>query len=86
LVARILDGTGRVNLGQGAVMTVQGIGAALSPVLGGWIAQSFGYPAAFMSLGALAVASTVIWVVFADLVKRAHVQPPIVGASWQRSA
>lgn len=27
LVARILDGTGRVNVGQGAVMTVQGIGA-----------------------------------------------------------
>ena len=86
LVARILDGTGRVNLGQGAVMTVQGIGAALSPVLGGWIAQSFGYSAAFMSLGALAVASTVIWVVFADLVKRAHIQPSIVGASRRRPA
>jgi hypothetical protein len=27
LVARILSGTGRVNVGQGAVMTVQGLGA-----------------------------------------------------------
>ena len=39
LVARILCGTGRVNVGQGAVMTVQGLGASLSPALGGWIAQ-----------------------------------------------
>lgn len=31
LVAHILNGTGRINIGQGAVMTVQGIGAALSP-------------------------------------------------------
>ncbi len=42
LVARILSGTGRVNVGQGAVMTVQGLGAALSPALGGWIAQEIG--------------------------------------------
>jgi MFS family permease len=38
LVARILNGTGRVNVGQGAVMTVQGLGASLSPAIGGWIA------------------------------------------------
>jgi len=43
LVARILNGTGRVNVGQGAVMTVQGIGAALSPAMGGWFAQWLGY-------------------------------------------
>ena len=42
LVARILDGTGRVNVGQGAVMTVQGLGASLSPAIGGWMAQSLG--------------------------------------------
>jgi hypothetical protein len=39
---------GRVNAGQGAVMTVQGVGAALSPAIGGWLAQDLGYPAAFM--------------------------------------
>src|SRR6202040_1848364 len=48
LVARILNGTGQVNVGQGAVMTVQGMGAALSPAIGGWLAQELGYPAAFM--------------------------------------
>ena len=31
MVARILNGTGRINVGQGAVMTAQGIGASLSP-------------------------------------------------------
>ena len=45
LVARILNGTGRVNVGQGAVMTVQGLGASLSPAIGGWIAQELGYSA-----------------------------------------
>ena len=57
LVARILNGTGRVNVGQGAVMTVQGIGAALSPAIGGWIAQELGYPAAFLILGSFALGS-----------------------------
>ena len=51
LVARILDGTGRVNVGQGAVMTVQGLGASLSPAIGGWMAQSLGYGPTFLVLG-----------------------------------
>jgi MFS family permease len=40
LVACLLNGTGRVNVGQGAVMTVQGVGASLSPAIGGWLAQA----------------------------------------------
>ena len=39
LVACLLSGTGRVNVGQGAVMTIQGVGASLSPAIGGWLAQ-----------------------------------------------
>ena len=31
LVARVLNGTGRINVGQGAVMTAQGIGALVEP-------------------------------------------------------
>ncbi|MEB1529159.1 MFS transporter [Xanthomonas sp. WHRI 7945] len=64
LVARLLQGTGRVNVGQGAVMTVQGIGAALSPALGGWIAQDFGYRAAFLLLGGISLLSLALWVGF----------------------
>lgn len=62
LVARLLDGTGRVNVGQGAVMTAQGLGAALSPALGGWIAERMGYPTAFLLLGSLALGSAAIWI------------------------
>src|SRR6202012_1998417 len=57
LVARILAGTGRINIGQGAVMTAQGLGASLSPAIGGWLAQSIGYPSTFLLLGALALVS-----------------------------
>lgn len=55
LVARILAGSGRFNLGLGFAMTAQGIGAALSTLLGGTVAQAFGYPAAFLALGAVAL-------------------------------
>jgi MFS family permease len=71
LVAHILNGTGRVNVGQGAVMTVQGIGASLSPAIGGWIAQKLGYPAAFLILGSFAVGSIAIWLWFSSSLKLA---------------
>jgi MFS family permease len=61
LVARILNGTGRVNVGQGAVMTMQGVGAALSPAMGGWMAQAIGYPSTFLVLGGLALVSIGLW-------------------------
>jgi MFS family permease len=64
LVARILNGTGRVNVGQGAVMTIQGLGASLSPALGGWIAQLFGYHVMFLILGSFALVSLALWLGF----------------------
>jgi MFS family permease len=71
LVARILNGTGRINVGQGAVMTVQGLGASLSPAIGGWIAEGIGYSATFMILGAFALGSIALWVVFGATLKPA---------------
>lgn len=71
LVARILNGTGRINVGQGAVMTAQGIGAALSPAIGGWIAQVFGYEAMFYVLGGFALLSVGLWLAFATFLKPA---------------
>jgi len=71
LVARILDGTGRVNAGQGAVMTTQGIGASLSPAIGGWIAQEFGYAPMFVILGSFAAVSVGLWLVFSNRLKPA---------------
>jgi predicted MFS family arabinose efflux permease len=61
LVARILSGTGHVNAGLGAVMTVQGIGAALSPALGGYVAEKLGYAASFLMLGGIALVALALW-------------------------
>jgi MFS family permease len=69
MVARSLYGTGRVNLAQGAVITVQGAGAAFSPALGGWIAQSIGYSPTFLVLGALGLAAAGTWVALGAIVK-----------------
>lgn len=75
LVARILNGTGRVNVGHGAVMTVQGFGASLSPAIGGWIAQEIGYSAMFVTLGSFALASIALWLGFASLLRPACAWP-----------
>lgn len=56
LVAQVLRGSGHVNAGLGAVMAIQGIGAALSPALAGWVAHHFGYGMAFTLLGFSAAA------------------------------
>jgi len=71
LVAHILNGTGRVNVGQGAVMTIQGLGASLSPAIGGWIAQGVGYSASFLILGSFALASILLWLIFSVVLKEA---------------
>jgi MFS family permease len=76
LVARILDGSGRINAGQGVVMTVQGIGASLSPAIGGWIAQGLGYGPMFLILGGFATVSVALWIVFSPLLKPACVGKP----------
>jgi MFS family permease len=77
LVARIMNGTGRVNVGQGAVMTMQGIGASLSPALGGFIAQDLGYRAAFLILGSFSIVSVILWLAFASTLKPACVNDTV---------
>jgi MFS family permease len=71
LVVRLLQGTGRVNVGQGVVMTMQGIGASLSPALGGALAQHFGYSVAFLVLGAVSTGSLALWLCFGASLKKA---------------
>jgi MFS family permease len=71
LVARILHGSGRINVGQGVVMTVQGVGASLGPLIGGWIAQEIGYGATFMILGSFALGSIALWLGFASTLRPA---------------
>lgn len=71
LVASMLNGTGRVNVGQGAVIAVQGIGASLSPAIGGWLAQAIGYRLAFYILGSFALLSLALWIGFAGILRPA---------------
>jgi len=69
MVARSLYGTGRINLAQGAVITVQGAGAALSPALGGWIAQWIGFATTFLLLGGFGLMATALWIALRATVK-----------------
>lgn len=52
LTAQILQKSGHINLGLGCVLTIQGIGAALSNAYGGFFAHSAGYNYAFLALAA----------------------------------
>ena len=76
------DGTGRVNAGQGAVMTVQGLGASLSPAIGGWIAQDIGYGPMFPILGGFALGSIALWIGFASMLWPACARRPKI--RWAR--
>lgn len=60
IVADIMRNTGRFNVAQGAVITVQSIGAALSTTLAGFVVVGAGYSAAFLTLGAVAAIGAVI--------------------------
>jgi MFS family permease len=71
LAARILDGTGRVNSGIGVVMAVQGAGAAISPAAAGFVAEKYGYAAAFLFLGGIALVALVVWVAATPLIAEA---------------
>jgi len=53
-------------------MTVQGIGASLSPALGGAIADRLGYSSTFLILGCMALASIAIWIAGRQLVRQAN--------------
>ncbi len=61
IVARILNGTGRFNTGFAMVLTLQGVGAALSSSIAGVIAKFFDYDIAFLVLSSLAIVGLLIW-------------------------
>ncbi|WP_042703018.1 MFS transporter [Azospirillum sp. B506] len=54
VVADLTEGTGRFNVSQGAIATLQGIGAALSTGVAGQVVVHAGYDAAFLTLAAAA--------------------------------
>jgi MFS family permease len=48
VMADLMRGTGRYNIAQGALATMQGIGAATSGLVAGLIVDNFGYSVAFL--------------------------------------
>ena len=61
VVADVMRGTGRFNLGLGIVGSAVGIGAALSTTLAGYMMDHFGSSLAFWSLAAVAVVRPRLW-------------------------
>jgi MFS family permease len=57
VIADLTRGTGRYNLAQGAASACWGLGAALSNSVAGFIVDMAGYSAAFLFLGAAALAA-----------------------------
>ena len=67
VVADLTSRSGRYNISLGAVGMIGGIGAALSTVSTGWIAQRFGYLASFLLLAAVTAAGTaLLWAMFPE--------------------
>ncbi|MEK9211943.1 MFS transporter [Sphingomonas sp. 2378] len=61
IVAAIMQGSGRFNVAQGAVTTIQGIGGALSTSLAGVMIVGAGYHAAFWLLAVIAGGGLVLY-------------------------
>ena len=86
LVADIMADTGHAGGGLGGVMMAYGAGAALSPALAGLVAQAFGFPAAFVALGAVAALGVGVWVVGRRRQAGARDRPSQVTPSLDRAA
>lgn len=57
LVERLTRGSGHFNLALAAVMMVQGLGAASSNVVAGYLVTAYGYPVTYLLHGAVALAA-----------------------------
>jgi MFS family permease len=76
IVADLMRGTGRFNAAQGAVMTAQGVGAALSTTLAGLVIAHAGYNAAFLTLAGCAASGVVLfWLAMPETGSRAGKNP-----------
>src|SRR5450759_1822994 len=73
IVADVAFGSGHFNLAQGIVGTATGIGASLSTVLAGYVADRFGSSVAFIGLAGVATTGlAMIWLVMPETRRSAH--------------
>lgn len=61
IVADLMRGTGRFNIAQGAIITAQGIGAAVSTTVAGLVVVHAGYSAAFLTLAGVAAVGAAVF-------------------------
>lgn len=61
VIADLTEGTGRFNITMGAVSTIMGVGAALSPAFAGIIVVKSSYNTAFLVLAAIAAVAFVLF-------------------------
>ena len=59
IVADLTKGTGHYNVTRGLIITAQGIGAALSNLVAGWIVFKMGYNVGFLSLAGIGLAGLI---------------------------
>ena len=71
-IADVTRGTGRFNLVQGIVGSAAGIGAALSTIAAGHLADSFGTPVAFLGLAGIAACGLLLLLSMMPETKRAE--------------
>lgn len=81
VVADLTRGTGRFNISQGAISTMQGIGAALSTSVAGFIVVRAGYNSAFLFLAAVAGAALALFALAMPETKPAA-EEPAGDAAW----
>lgn len=83
IVADLTRGTGRFNVAQGAVATVQGLGGALSASLAGAIVVLGGFGAAYLTLACVAAAGLLFYAFF---IPETQPREPIYGSADPRPA
>ena len=71
VVADLMRGTGRFNIAQGAIATAQGIGAALSTTVAGFIVTRASYSAAFVFLACVSAFGLAVAKLFLPETRRA---------------
>jgi len=69
LNADVMAGTGRTNAALGLVLTTFGAGATISPLLGGFIANRFGFGGCFIAYAMVAAVGMVIWIAGRRLIR-----------------
>ena len=61
LNAEVMAGTGRTSAGLGLVLTTFGAGATISPLIGGFVAKSFGFGGSFVAYAIIASLGLAFW-------------------------